>query len=36
MVFDLGGGTYDINILKIEKNNKFQVLVNNGNTNLWR
>jgi molecular chaperone DnaK (HSP70) len=34
-VFDLGGRTYDIYILTIEKN-KFQVLVNNGNTNLWR
>ena len=33
LVFDLGGGTYDISILKIQ-NNKFQVLAINGNTHL--
>ncbi len=34
MVFDLGGRTYDIYILKIE-NNKFQVLANNSISHLW-
>ena len=33
LVFDLGGGTYDVSILKIQ-NNKFQVLAINGNTHL--
>ena len=33
LVFDLGGGTYDISILKIEKN-KFTVLSINGDTHL--
>ena len=33
LVFDLGGGTYDISILKLEKN-KFTVLSINGDTHL--
>ena len=33
LVFDLGGGTYDVSILKIEKN-KFSVLSINGDTHL--
>ena len=33
LVFDLGGGTYDVSILKIA-NNKFQVLAINGDTHL--
>jgi len=33
LIFDLGGGTYDVSILKIQ-NNKFQVLAINGNTHL--
>ncbi len=34
MIFNLGGGNYDISILKIE-NNKFQVLANNSISHLW-
>ena len=32
-VFDLGGGTYDISVLRV-KNNKYKVLSTNGDTQL--
>lgn len=34
LVFDLGGGTFDVTILKIDEDSVFEVLSTNGNTSL--
>ena len=34
LIFDFGGGTLDVTIMKIESDGRFKVLATNGDTNL--